>query len=160
LQAIAGMAETDLLGLNEWYYAGDHWQSWIGPRIKADSAGGLEVMQEVERVFQEANKVKECVDRHRRALTAKPAAWSLLSNGEALDDEAIESFIKMQWGWMLPRSGREREVANYDTRRWQDPRSLVNQQESKYNGPLSCPNAIAEAMHNRLLGGKGYLRLW
>jgi hypothetical protein len=155
------MTEIDVLGINERYYAGDHWETWIGPKVAVGDPNSQQIMLEVERVFQEANKVKECVDRHRRALTAKPAAWSLTTDGQALDAPDIEAFMRLQWGWMLPRSGSERTLANYDLPAWLDSRSTFNpHRQAKFNGPLIFPNAIAEAMHNRLLGGKGYLRLW
>ena len=150
----------DVLGINERYYADDHWETWIGPKVEQRNPDSLRIMQEVQRVFQEANKVKECVDRHRRSLTANAAAWSLLTDGQALESPEIEGFMRMQLGWMIPRSGRERLITNYDFPIWQAPRSTFNQYRPKFNEPLIFPNAIAEAMHNRLLGGKGYLRLW
>lgn len=151
---------ADVFGINERYYADDHWETWIGPRVNRHDENSLQVMREVQRVFQEANKVKECVDRHRRSLTAKPAAWSLLSNGNALDSPEIEGAIRMQLGWMLPRSGSERLLTHSELPSWQMPAKRHDQYRTWLNQSLIFPNAIAEAMHNRLLGGKGYLRLW
>ncbi|MFH7241769.1 MAG: hypothetical protein ACHWZW_02860 [Spirulina sp.] len=127
---------VDLLRLNERYYSDSHWFAWIGPILPPTDADAARVNAEVERVFQESNKIRECVDRHRRALTAKPAAWSFAHPQGSEGEE----FMNLLLGWMVGRSGRSRQP--------------------EHGEPISFPNAIAEAVHYRLLGGKGYLRLW
>ena len=135
----------DLLELNEQYYCESGWESWIGPRWVASSDEDARIVnslrEEVERIFQEANKIRECVDRHRRVLTAKPAAWQLHSDGKPYEDEAAKEALSRLLGWMIPKSSRSRYSPKTQT-------------------PLHFPNAIAEAVHVRLLGGTGYLRLW
>lgn len=126
-----------VLELNERYYSDSHWFAWIGPRLAQVDAESIRVNAEVERVFQEANKIAECVDRHRRALTAKPAGWSFADS----PGEEAEQLMNQILGWMIPRSARSRL-----------PKHGKEQ--------IAFPNAIAEAVHYRLLGGKGYLRLW
>jgi len=120
---------------NERYYADSHWFGWIGPRVAESDPNSIRLMEEVERIFQEANKVRECVDRHRRALTAKPFAWQFE------DEQGDEEFMEKLLSWTLPRSSRLR-YPRYG------------------EAPIVFPNAIAEAVHYRLLGGYGYLRLW
>ncbi|PZV06613.1 MAG: hypothetical protein DCF32_09555 [Leptolyngbya sp.] len=126
-----------VLDLNERYYSDSHWFAWIGPRLAQVDTESMRVNAEVERVFQEANKIAECVDRHRRALTAKPAGWSF---AEPVG-EAEQQLMSQILGWMIPRSARSHM-----------PKHGQEQ--------IAFPNAIAEAVHYRLLGGKGYLRLW
>jgi hypothetical protein len=133
---LPGAISMDLLAENERYYADSQWFAWIGPKVADTDPDSIRLMAEVERVFQEANKVRECVDRHRRALTAKPAAWSF---GEGASGD--EAFLSQLLGWMIPRSARLR-YASYAKE------------------PIVFPHAIAEAVHFRLLGGTGYLRLW
>ena len=136
LGQLMGDRMADLLALNERYYSDSHWFGWIGPVLPPTDADSRRVNAEVERVFQECNKIRECVDRHRRALTAKSASWSFAEP----QGDAAEQFMHLLLGWMITRSGRSRQP--------------------RYGEPIAFPNAIAEAVHYRLLGGKGYLRLW
>lgn len=128
------------LELNERYYLESHWDSWIGPRVATANPDSQQIMAEVERIFQEANKVRECVDRHRRALTGRPATWQFSIDGEEQDLEDADALLRRQLGWMLPRSASRRTTPS--------------------GSQVHFPHAIAEAVHNRLLGGTGYLRLW
>jgi len=52
-------------------------------------------MSEVSRVFQSANKIQECVDRHRRALIGKPPIW-YFTNPEGDRTPAGTADLKLQ----------------------------------------------------------------
>jgi hypothetical protein len=64
-----------LYELNEQYFLGSFWKFWIGPRFDPSDPESAALMREVERVFQSRNKIKECVNRHRRAITSLPYGW-------------------------------------------------------------------------------------
>lgn len=127
--------------INQQYYAGDHWKTWIGPQVRGSDLEAHRVMREVERVFQDCNKIKECVNRHRRALTAKRPRFKVLADGESKEDAAIAALMSRWLGYALPRSARPRP-------------------QDRDEDKVVLPHAIAEAVHDRLLGGVGYLRLW
>lgn len=89
------------------YYDGDHWKSWIGPRISSDVPHATELMAEVERVFQSVNLIKECCDRHVNCLLGKMPHWYLKGedgervvtideNGERVDSKAAQAEIDLQ----------------------------------------------------------------
>lgn len=77
------------------YYHGDTWQSWIGPKIAITTPQHAEVMAEVQRVFQTANKIQEVVDRHRRALVGKQPLW-YFTNPDGQRAEATEADAVLQ----------------------------------------------------------------
>ena len=80
---------------NRDYYSGNTWQFWIGARVAHGSPQYLEIMNEVFRVFQSANKIQECIDRHRRALISKPPIW-YFTNPEGDRTPASTADLKLQ----------------------------------------------------------------
>ena len=72
------------------YYNGDTWRFWIGPKVAINTPQHAEVMAEVQRVFQSANKIGEVVDRHRRALIGKAPQW-YFTNTEGDRTEATKA---------------------------------------------------------------------
>ena len=77
------------------YYNGNTWQFWIGPKVAQNTPQHVEVMAEVQRVFQSANKIGEVVDRHRRALIGRPAQW-YFTNPDGERAEASKADVILQ----------------------------------------------------------------
>lgn len=121
---------SELIEENLAYYEGDTWPYWVGPYLPADDPKSAEVMNEVKRVFQSANKIRECVNRHRRALIGNPPKWFFSINGERNDN----------------LSDAERQLQQL-LLRWKQ----LN---------LGTQNAVQTAVTNFLIYGTGYLRLW
>lgn len=117
------------------YYLGNTWQFWIGPKVSGDDANAKEINAAVERVFQSANKVKECVDRHRRALVGKTPAWTLSDGKKERSAAVAKAELELQ------------TILDYLA-------TLSNGQECDIGDPLS------QAVQSMLLTGYGYLRLW
>lgn len=120
---------------NQRYYNGDTFGFWIGPKVDPTQPTAQEVNQAVERIFQSANKVKEVVDRHRRALIGKTPAWIISDGTDSRDGVVAEAELELQ------------QILNYFNQ-------LVIGHENGVNNPL------VEAVSSMLLHGKGYLRLW
>lgn len=70
------------------YYTGDHFASWIGPRINPNEPRAGELMREVERIFQSVNFIAECCDRHTDAQLGNFPRWFLKTeDGDRADTE-------------------------------------------------------------------------
>lgn len=116
------------------YYNGDHWKTWIGPRIPDGEQGAAELMAEVERVFQSLNLIKECCDRHVNSLIGDFPHWYLKdSKGDRVD--ASEAEVQLQ--------------------RWID--ATLERSDS---GVTSEGDPFWRAVLDLTVTGEGALRLW
>lgn len=117
----------------EAYYRGDTWQFWIGPRIPS-TGDSQEALAELERVFQRANKIRECVDRLVNSLVAQPFTWKLSSaNGKAETDVTAETLITEWLQW-------------------------VDVQGTLLEGATNPP--LWQAVRDLVVHGRAYLRVW
>lgn len=117
------------------YYEGDIFQFDIAPRLEQGSANAKEINAAIDRLYQTANKVKECVDRHRRALVGKSPTWNLDDGGSERSPLVRRAELELQQildNWQALATGHEHKLGN----------------------------AINEAVKQMLLYGVGYLRLW
>lgn len=117
------------------YYTGDSaWSNWIGPRMPPSDPKYLEVMGQIERIFQSSNRIKECIDRHAQALIGKSPHWYLANVlGEKLP--VLDAEILLQ-KWLTRTS------------------LLASNNDNMLGDPLfTC-------VKNLLVTGRGYLRLW
>jgi hypothetical protein len=77
------------------YYLGDHWSSWVGPTIPPTVPNAAEKLAQLERVFQSANIISECVDNWKDGLISQPFTWSLKdSKGKRV--KAAEAEVELQ----------------------------------------------------------------
>lgn len=115
------------------YYNGDTWQYWIGPKPPTDAAN-VKALEELRRVFQQSNKVRECTDRIVNGLVAKPFQWEIVDeSGEPTESTAAETIIREWLSWVDAQS-----------------MAIVGVTES----PLwaACKDLVVD--------GEGYLRIW
>jgi hypothetical protein len=117
------------------YYSGDTWRYWIGPKPPLSSTvESAQALAELERVFQRANKIRECLDRVVNGLVAKPFQWELVDeSGQAADNPIAE---KVLTDWLA----------------WCDEKAV------QMHGSASPP--LWEAVKDLVVDGRGYLRLW
>lgn len=134
------MKKRDLLNLvdeNLAYYNEDHWQFWIGPEMPESDPKHNEVMEAIAKVFQSSNRIKECIDRHRTALVGKRPHWYFVdASGDRVEDNTASAAEKLLQRWI----NRQYRLAISQENQLQD--------------------ALAEAVKNMLVSGRGYLRLW
>jgi hypothetical protein len=115
------------------YYNGDTWQYWIGPKPPADAAN-VKALEELKRVFQQSNKVRECCDRTVNGLVAKPFQWEIVDeSGQPTENTAAEDLIREWLSW-------------------------VDAQSMAIAGVTASP--LWEAVRDLAVEGEGYLRLW
>lgn len=115
------------------YYQGDTWQYWIGPKPPPDTAN-VAALEELKRVFQQSNKVRECVDRVVNGLAAKPFQWEIVNeSGEKTENPAAETLIREWLSWVDAQS-----------------MSIVD--------VVASP--LWEAVRDLGVDGEGYLRIW
>jgi hypothetical protein len=122
------------------YYHGDHWQFWVGPVVPTKDDPDGKKMAQLERVFQSANLIGECVDNWRDGLIAEPFTWYLKgSDGERVDKEKNQTAAQ----------------AEIQLQRWLD---WVNQQAIASSSEQSDPwNEFVLALG---VAGEAALRLW
>jgi hypothetical protein len=116
------------------YYNGDHFKFWIGPSLPASVPNAAEKMAEIERVFQSANLIEECVNNWRDGLIASPFTWYLKGkNGERT--KAPEAELQLQ--------------------RWLDQvEQMASSEDSDQGDPWS------DFVLGLGVSGEGSLRLW
>lgn len=113
------------------YYKGLHWQFWIGPTVPPHLADKL---AQIQRVFQSANILAECVDNWRDGLISEQFTWSL-KDRQGQRVEAPEAEVELQ--------------------RWLD---WTNQQAIATGSEHSDP--WSEFVLSLGVTGEGNLRLW
>jgi hypothetical protein len=115
------------------YYAGETWQYWIGPKPPADAQNVL-ALEELRRVFQQSNKVRECCDRVINGLVSKPFQWEIVSEaGDATENHGAELLVREWLSW-------------------------VDEQSMSINGVTASP--LWEVVRDLVVWGEGYLRMW
>jgi hypothetical protein len=115
------------------YYDGDTWQYWIGPKPPPDGTN-VKALEELRRVFQQSNKVRECVDRVVNGLVAKPFQWEIVNeSGEKTENPAAETLIREWLSWVDAQS-----------------MSIIDVTASP----------LWEAVRDLGVDGEGYLRIW
>lgn len=115
------------------YYDGDTWQYWVGPKPPADAAN-VKALEELRRVFQQSNKVRECCDRAVNGLIAKPFQWEIVDeSGEPTENTAAETIVREWLSW-------------------------VDAQSMAIAGVVAPP--LWEAVKDLAVDGEGYLRIW
>ncbi|MEO0533258.1 MAG: phage portal protein [Cyanobacteria bacterium P01_A01_bin.123] len=83
-------------------FQGDFWPDfWIGPTVPPSAPDYTDKMAKLERVFQSANIIQECVNNWRDGLISEPFTWYLKGqDGERVDSEsdttAAEAEIELQ----------------------------------------------------------------
>lgn len=118
------------------YYDGSIFlDTWIGPRLKGDTAQNRRTMEEVARVFQTANILGTVVKRHARALTGKPPIWKFTD----LEGNDVDS-----------ATDADEQVKRLN-RRW-------NELTTGMQGKLGDP--FRQATRMALVCGRGYTRLF
>jgi len=131
--------DSDVLSLdnkreNFNYYFGRTWQYWIGVTPDPNDLKGYD---RLEKAFQQANKVRECVQRLKRTLIGFKPNWNIEDNqGEVLQGDNIDAFNNLISKWLDLQYKR------------------VTSQETRYMNPLH------KATRDMLVCGEGYLRLW
>lgn len=128
----------DIIQENLNYYSGDNaFDYWIGPIMPKDDPKHQEVMEQIKKVFQSSNRIAECIDRHRTALVGKKPHWYFVDAvGDRLGDNSASAAEKLLQRWL----NRQYRLAISQENQLQD--------------------AVAEAVKNMLVAGRGYLRLW
>ena len=126
-------------------YRGDHWPYWIGPTVAPADPRYSERMEQLERVFQSANILRECAQNWVDGLLSEPFAWFLKAEDgtrvSAEDDAtAAEAEQKLQ--------------------RWLDhvAQHAVNADPGASDFPQSDP--WSEFVLSLGVLGQGGLRLW
>lgn len=109
-------SSTESLTDNRRVYEGaiDLAQDWIGPRVPTDSENYTKAVEEIARVFTHTNFVRQCIDRHASALTAKLPKWYLkqtisLEEGKlavASEDKALSAYENIIQAWIDKESRR------------------------------------------------------
>ncbi len=80
------------------YYKGAHWQFWIGPTVPPNQPDKLALLQ---RVFQSANVLAECVDNWRDGLISQPFRWQLKDQqGQRVEATAAEVQLQRWLDWV------------------------------------------------------------
>lgn len=128
---------VDVTSENLDFYNGDVFKYWCGPTLKESDPHYEEVAAQIRKVFQPRNIIAECIDRIRNALVGKRPHWYLSDfNGNRVEDDTAS-------------------IAELLLNRWIDKqyRQVIGRENS-------LTNAIAEAVKNMLVTGRGYLRLW
>ena len=131
--------DSDVLSLenkreNFNFYFGRTWQYWIG--IKPHPKD-LEANHRLKRAFQQANKVRECVQRLKRTLIGYKPSWNIEDNqGRVLQGNTVDAFNNLISRWLDLQYRR------------------VTSRETRYMNPLH------KATRDMVVCGEGYLRLW
>lgn len=131
-------SRIDLLTENLGYYDGStSFDNWIGPGFPRDNPKYQEVMEAIAKVFQSRRIIAECVDRHRTALVGKKPHWYLVDGlGSRLENNSASVAEKLL------------------------QRFINRQARLAISTEAQLQDAIAEAVKNMLVTGRGYLRLW
>lgn len=81
----------------EYYHGTDLFQFWIGPTVPQSQSDKLALLQ---RVFQSANILAECVDNWRDGLIGEPFQWQLKdSSGNRVDASEAETQLQRWLDW-------------------------------------------------------------
>ncbi len=68
---------------------GNHFKTWVGPKIPATVPQAAEKMAEIERIFMSANLVAECVGNWKDGLISEDFVWYLKgTDGQRIDTKA------------------------------------------------------------------------
>lgn len=121
------------------YYHGDHWRFWCGPTLPLTTPNYGEKMAQLERVFQSANILAECISNWKNGLISEPFTWYL----KGKDDERTEA-----------------PEAEKQVQRWLD---WVNQQSATTDLKMTNfqqSNPWSEFVLSLGVLGEGNLRLW
>lgn len=131
--------DSDLLSLegkreNFNFYFGRTWQYWIGINPDPNDLRGY---ARLKKAYQQANKVRECVQRLKRTLIGYKPSWNIKdTQGRVLQGSQID-------GW------------NNLISRWLDLQyRRVTSRETRHMNPLH------KATRDMIVCGEGYLRLW
>lgn len=97
------------------YYLGDHWRFWCGPTLPPNTPNYTERMAELERVFQSANILAECVDNWKDGLLAEPFTWQLKGpDGERAEAPEAELQLQRWLDWVQQQSfGLDLRLTNF-----------------------------------------------
>lgn len=97
------------------YYLGDHWRFWCGPTLPPNTPNYSERISQLERVFQSANILAECVDNWKDGLLAEPFTW-YLKGLDGSRTKAPEAELQLQrWlDWIQEQSfGLDLRLTNF-----------------------------------------------
>jgi hypothetical protein len=129
-------------------YNGDHWDFWIGPKVDENEPNAQEFNAAIERVFQTNNLIRNCIDRHVRALIGRFPNW----------------FFKDESGDRVEADPKEGDEATPNSaateaelliQRWIDRiQSLSQTQEADMGDPFK------KAVKDLAVAGEAYLRIW
>ena len=91
LTAIAAF-KTDLAKVARLFFEDDPWQNgegWIGPMPPVGDASYTDVMDEIERVFNSKNVVKEVIENQRDGVLGHEPAWSFVRAVEVSEENPL-----------------------------------------------------------------------
>jgi hypothetical protein len=129
-------------------YNGDHWDFWIGPKVDENEPNAQEFNAAIERVFQTNNLIRNCIDRHVRALIGRFPNWFFKdASGDRVETEPEEG------DEAAPNSAATE--AELLIQRWIDRiQSLSQTQEADMGDPFK------KAVKDLAVTDTAYLRIW
>lgn len=131
--------DSDVLSLeskreNFNFYFGRTWQYWIGITPEQNDLDGY---SRLKKAFQQANKVRECVQRLKRTLIGYKPSWNVEdAQGRVLVGTSMDTFNSLISRWLDLQYRR------------------VTSRETRHMNPLH------KATRDMVVCGEGYLRLW
>lgn len=134
------LTAKEIKGLFE-YYDGDSWWSSIFRRGRENLTQETQIkrLQEIERFYQGASKIKEIVDRHVRALLGRDIEWFLVDpNDPDNPSSQVQDF---------------QEQLHFFLRKYQ-------KMAASMNVGFGGKNAVEQAVTDAKICGRGYLRIY
>lgn len=97
------------------YYQGEHWKYWCGPTLPVGTPNYAEKMAQLERVFQSANLIEECVSNWKNGLISEPFTWYLKGkDGERTEAPEAEKQVQRWLDWVNQQSiGADLKLTNF-----------------------------------------------